>query len=281
VTGLVTSPNARIADQGADTFVLTPDGARRLSGDSAELVRAILQFTAQPKTREQIFSYLEALSGGAIANPQVIDDAIALLTSAGALIPAVERSVTPRGRLLLCVSGAVAAANSPDLALRLIAAGFEVRCALTRDARRFVSPLVLEAVTQQPVARSLWQREVPHIALAEWAQLVVICPASATTISRIATGDCSDLVSAIAVGAHAPRLLVPSMNPGLYAAASVQRNLSLLCDDGFWISHTGPGQELAHAPSLRAPVGGAMPSPGAIVDLACFVAGSSRSEAKD
>jgi flavoprotein len=273
VTGLVTSPNARVADHATGMVVLAPDGsARRLTGDSAELVRAILEFCVAPRTREQILLHLEALSGGAITDARPIDDAIALLTSSGALAAPVERTPAPRGRLLLGISGAVAAANTPDLALRLSAAGFELRIALTRDARRFVSPLVLEAVSGRPVAASLWRGEVPHIALAEWAELVLICPASATTLSRIAAGDCSDLVSAIATGTRAPRLLVPSMNPALYHSPAVQRNLSLLREDGCWLAGTGPGRELAHDPSARAPVGGAMPSAAAVVDLACFVA---------
>jgi Flavoprotein len=274
VTGLVTSPNARIADHATGTFLLAPDGsARQLTGDSAELIRAILDFCVAPRTREQLLQHLEALSGGAIADPRPVDDAVALLTSSGALLSAGERAAPPaRGRLLLCVSGAVAAANAPDLALRLFAAGFELRIAMTRDARRFVSPLVLEAVSGQPVATSLWRREVPHIALAEWAELVLICPASATTISRIAAGDCSDLVSAIAVGARGARLVVPSMNAALYHSPAVQRNLSLLRDDGFWLAGTAPGLVLAHPPAARAPIGGAMPSPAAVVDLACFIA---------
>jgi phosphopantothenoylcysteine decarboxylase len=272
-SGLVATPNARVVDHGEDTYVLGPDGAKQLSDDSAALVRAILQFVAQPRTREEIVSYLEALSGGTIDKPEVIDDAIALLVTSGAVVENLEAAPQPgRGRLLLCVSGAVAAAGAPELAMRLQRAGFELRVALSRDARRFVSTLVLEAVTQQPVPSSLWQREVPHIALAEWAQLVLVCPASATTISRIAGGDCSDLVSAIVVGSRAPKLLVPSMNAALYGAPQVQRNLALLKDDGFWITHAGPGAELAHSPSERAPIGGAMPSHAAVVDLACFVA---------
>jgi len=268
VTGLVTSPNARVAEHASGTFLLAPDGsARQLSGDSADLIRAILHFCGVPRTRPQLIEHLEALSGG-IPNLQVVDDAVALLTMSGALVAAVERPTQARGKLLLCVSGAVAAANTPDLALRLIAAGFEARVAMTRDARRFVSPMVLAAASGQPVATSLFSREVPHIALAEWAELVLICPASATTLSRIATGDCGDLVSAIAVGTRAPRLLVPSMNAALYHSPAVQRNLSTLRGDGFWIAGTVAGVELA----THTPAGGAMPASAAVVDLACFIA---------
>ncbi len=276
---LSTSPFGRVVDHGDDIFVIGADGtAHQLTGDSAELVRAILAFAGAPRTRDQILAHLEALVGAPIESPQTIDEALALLQSAGALAPPPPSlpatTTTAATRLVLGISGAVAASGAPDLITRLLRSGFEVRVAMTRDARRFVSPLVLEATTQHAVYRSLWQSTVPHIQLAEWAQLVLVCPASATTISRIAAGDCSDLVAAIAVGTRAPRLIVPSMNAAMYQSPMVQRNLSRLRDDGCWLAHAGQGEELAHAPAHRAPIAGAMPAHAAVVDLARFVATS-------
>jgi 3-polyprenyl-4-hydroxybenzoate decarboxylase len=267
------SPLARVVDHGEETFLLAPDGsAHALSGDSAELVRAVLSLHDRPRTREEILEALGALTGAPILDPTPVDEALALLDQCGVLSHPRDHAppATPR-RLVLGVSGAVAASGAPDLASRLYGAGFEVRVAMTRDARRFVSPLVLEAVTHQPVQRSLWSGGVPHIQLAEWAELVLICPASATTISRIAQGDCSCLVAAIAVGTRAPILLVPSMNGAMLHSPSVQRNLATLADDGFWIVRGGAGVELAHAPSERAPMAGAMPGAAAVVDLARFI----------
>jgi 2-polyprenyl-3-methyl-5-hydroxy-6-metoxy-1,4-benzoquinol methylase len=179
-----------------------------------------------------------------------------------------------RGRLLLGVSGAVAASGVPELVARLQRIGFAVRCALTANAARFVSPRVLEAVTHAPLARSLWQRDagVPHIDLAEWAELVLICPATATTIARLAAGDCDELVSAIVTATRAPVIVAPSMNPQMLVSPAVQRNLDQLRQDGRWIVAGAVGEEVAHAPSARAPVGGALPSWAAIADLAAFVA---------
>ena len=267
------SPLGRVVDHGGDTFLLAPDGsAHALSGDSAELMRAILGLHDRPRTREEILTGLAQLAGAPIEDPTAVDEALALLERCGVLSH--PREVTPsseRRRLVLGVSGAVAASGAPELAARLLEAGFEVRVAMTREARRFVSPLVLEAVTHQPAHRSLWDPRVPHIQLAEWAELVLICPASATTISRIAQGDCSELVAAIAIGTRAPVAVVPSMNPALRTAPSVQRNLTTLADDGFWIVRGGAGVEMAHAPSERAAAAGAMPAVAAVVDLARFI----------
>jgi hypothetical protein len=271
------SPLARVVDHGEATYLLAPDGtAHALTGDSAELVRAIVSLHDRPRTREEILEALGALTGAPIADPTAVDEALALLDRCGVLSHPREAPLPPspsdaKRRLVLGVSGAVAASGAPELAARLLDAGFEVRVAMTREARRFVSPLVLEAVTHQPVHRSLWDPRVPHIALAEWAELVLICPASATTISRIAQGDCSDLVAAIAVGTRAPTVLVPSMNGAMLQSPSVQRNLATLAGDGFWLVRGGAGVELAHSPTERVPLGGAMPAAAAVVDLARFI----------
>lgn len=256
---------ARIVEKDGALYLLAPGKIHKLEGDSAELIRALLGFLVAPRSREEILSYIDALSGG-LDNPQVVDDALSLLSSAGAIAePRAPKAAS--GRIVLGISGAIAAANAPELASRLMQAGFEVRVALTRDARRFVSPFALEAITQQPVHKTMFHREVPHIVLAEWAQLVLLCPASATTISRIAAGDCSDLVSSIAIASRAPKLLVPSMNAAMLSAPPVQRNLSLLKNDGFWITPSGGAREVA----TGAQVAGGMPSHDAIVDLAAFV----------
>ncbi len=274
----------RVVDHGETTFVLGRDGsAQRLSGDSAALIRAILAFVNRPCTRAELIAHLEAIAEAPIEEPTAVDEAVALLLGAGALVLAPDEEPAPapgRGRLLLCISGAVAAAEAPALVARLLRAGFEVRVALTRAARRFVSPLVLEAATHQPVSLGLWSRDagapVPHIQLAEWAELVLLCPASATTISRIAGGDCSDLVSAVAVSTRAPVMVVPSMNAAMLGAPQVARNLERLREDGCYLVHGGPGEELALPPGRRTPISGAMPAAAAVVDLACFIANQRR-----
>jgi 2-polyprenyl-3-methyl-5-hydroxy-6-metoxy-1,4-benzoquinol methylase len=121
----------------------------------------------------------------------------------------------------------------------------------------------------------VWQRTpetpVPHINLAEWAELVLVCPASATTLSRIVAGDCSDLVSAIVTSiparTGAPVVIVPSMNDAMYASPAVQQNLDTLRAHGRILVHPALGLEVAHAPDARRPLLGPAPPPSAILDI--------------
>ena len=95
---------------------------------------------------------------------------------------------------------------------------------------------------------------MPHVALAEWADLVVVYPASATTIARLAHGDFSDVVAAVALTTRAPVVIVPSMNAEMLEAPAVQRNLDVLRGDGVAIVHGVPGEEAADAPAVRSAV---------------------------
>jgi hypothetical protein len=274
------SHEARLFSRRDELVLVGGNGSgQRLAGDSAELVRAILDLLQVPRTRDEIVRELERLSGGPIARASVVDEALALLRDAQAIDVVSQAPLGPapaRGRLLLGVSGAVAAAGAPELVQRLQHAGFVVRVALTPTAARFVSPRVLEALTHAPVARSLWRRDpanpVPHMRWAEWAELVLICPASATTIARIVAGDCSELVAAIVTATRAPVVIVPSMNGAMYASPAMQRNLEQLRLDGRCVVGCGVGEELADAPEGRVARGGAAPSWSAVVDVAAFVA---------
>jgi SAM-dependent methyltransferase len=108
---------------------------------------------------------------------------------------------------------------------------------------------------------------VPHVNLAEWAELVVVCPASATTLSRIATGDCSDLVAAIVAATRAPVIVVPSMNDAMYGSPAVQSNLAVLRDHGRYVVHPALGIEVAHQPHARASLAGPAPPAGAVIEI--------------
>ena len=97
--------------------------------------------------------------------------------------------------------------------------------------------------------------------------MVVVYPATATTLSRIARGDCSTAVSALAISTQAPVILVPAMNEAMLRAPAVQRNLTQLKQDGFWITHPSIGYEVAETPALRKPAFGAAPPVQAVVDV--------------
>ncbi|MGH7297745.1 MAG: flavoprotein, partial [Polyangiaceae bacterium] len=146
----------------------------------------------------------------------------------------------------------------------LLGRGLRVRVAATPSALRFVSALALEALTHEAVVRSRWPVQVgapvPHLELARWADVVVVYPATATTLSRIARGDCSSVVSALAISARAPVLLAPAMNEAMLDAPSVRRNLAQLRDDGFIVMHPSLGYEVAAAPTDRRLRYGAAPT---------------------
>jgi phosphopantothenoylcysteine decarboxylase/phosphopantothenate--cysteine ligase len=89
------------------------------------------------------------------------------------------------------------------------------------------------------------------VSLAEWADIVLIYPASATTISRIAQGDFSDAVSAVAMTTTAPVVVFPSMNGKMFNAPAVRRNLATIREDGFFVVDPGVGLEIAHLPGER------------------------------
>jgi 2-polyprenyl-3-methyl-5-hydroxy-6-metoxy-1,4-benzoquinol methylase len=107
---------------------------------------------------------------------------------------------------------------------------------------------------------------VPHVNLAEWADLVLVAPASATTIARLAAGDHGELCAAIALGTTAPVVIAPSMNQAMLRSPGVRRNLDRLRDDGFAILHSALGVEVAHAPETRRPMLGPAPPAAAIAD---------------
>jgi len=274
----VRAPVVRIVDHGGSTTVIGPTAVRRFDGDSAALLRAVLEIHARPVGRAQVLAALAARAGlelDAVQLPAApIDELIALLVSDGVLVAAAAAMPRPAGplrRVVLGISGAVAAIDAPAMIRGLHGAGCEVRVALTRNAGKLVSRAALDALTHHAVWSGLWQRDasmpVPHINLAEWAELVVVCPASATTLSRIATGDCSDLVAAIVAATRAPVVVVPSMNDAMYESPAVQANLAVLRDHGRYVVHPATGIEVAHRPNARPSMLGPAPPAGAVIDI--------------
>jgi 3-polyprenyl-4-hydroxybenzoate decarboxylase len=269
-----------IASKGA-LFLPCADGSiKKLEGDSADLASVVLSFcAAAPRSRSEIVEHIRSLAGE-IEDESVIDALLELLTSANALTSppapagaaagadAVRRA---KPRILLGLTGAVASAHAPLTVQLLQARGFEVRVMASESALRFVSRDALEAISGFAVLSSMWQRDVlrvPHIELAEWAEAVVVWPASATTISRIATGDCSELVSAVAIATRAPVLVAPSMNVAMFEAPSVRRNIETLEADGFYVVPPAFAHEVADAPDERRPAIGGAPGPTEIAALA-------------
>ncbi|MDR3387226.1 MAG: bifunctional phosphopantothenoylcysteine decarboxylase/phosphopantothenate--cysteine ligase CoaBC [Rudaea sp.] len=146
-------------------------------------------------------------------------------------------------RILLGVSGGIAAYKAAELTRRLRDAGAEVRVVLTENAARFVTPLTFQALSGQPVRCGLWDESAEaamgHIELARWAQRIVIAPASADLIARLAHGLADDLLTTLCLASTAAVALAPAMNQQMWAHAATQANLTVLRARG--ISVLGPG----------------------------------------
>ena len=140
--------------------------------------------------------------------------------------------------ILLGVSGGIAAYKVVDLASKLTAAGARVKTVMTEAACRFVGPKSFEAVTGSAVFTSLWSKSeehrIKHVSLVDWADIVVVAPATANIIGKIANGICDDLLSAtFCVCWQKPILLAPAMNGNMWNNPIVQRNLKTLKEMGF------------------------------------------------
>ncbi len=141
--------------------------------------------------------------------------------------------------VVLGVCGGIAAYKACDLASKLRQAGAEVRTVMTSAAQRFVSPLTFQSLTHQPVITDLFtpieEWEIEHISLAQKASLIVIAPATANIIGKLACGIADDFLSTIVLATHAPILLCPAMNCEMYANEVVQQNIERLKARGFHV----------------------------------------------
>lgn len=158
--------------------------------------------------------------------------------------------------VLLGVCGGVAAYKAAELCSRLVQSGARVSVIMTESARQFIGAVTFEALTNRPVYSHPFQAaehyQGEHIGLARRASLMIIAPATAQTLARLAHGMADDLMSTTALVMTAPILLAPAMNCDMWNKPAVQRNLQQLQDDGFhlvgpnegWLScgQLGPGR---------------------------------------
>ncbi|MBX2823168.1 MAG: bifunctional phosphopantothenoylcysteine decarboxylase/phosphopantothenate--cysteine ligase CoaBC [Gammaproteobacteria bacterium] len=146
-------------------------------------------------------------------------------------------------RILLGVSGGIAAYKSADLVRRLAEVGAEVRVVMTAGAQSFVTPMTFQALSGYPVHTSLLDPEAEaamgHIELARWADVIVIAPASANTLARLANGFADDLLSTLCLATDAPIVVVPAMNRLMWANTATLDNVQRLEQRG--IKRLGPG----------------------------------------
>ncbi len=135
-------------------------------------------------------------------------------------------------RILLVISGGIAAYKTPELVRALAKCGHAVRCVVTEAALQFVAPLALQAVSNEPVRSALFdldeENRIGHIALADWAELVIVAPATADLLAKMAHGLAGDLASTLLLATRAPVLAAPAMNVNMWNHAATQANLATL-----------------------------------------------------
>ena len=169
--------------------------------------------------------------------------------------------------LLLAVTGGIAAYKSAELCSKLVQGGAKVTVVMTRAARRFVRETTFQALTNRPVYWKLFEpQEHPlgeHIGLARRAELLVIAPATADCLAKLAHGFADDLLSTLYLAFTGPVLVAPAMNSEMWAKPAVQRNVQQLREDGVrfveptpgWLScgQVGPGR-MAEPPEILAAI---------------------------
>lgn len=148
--------------------------------------------------------------------------------------------------VLLCVTGGIAAYKVAALASRLVQAGAGITVAMTRNARRFVGPTTFRGLTGRPVLTSMWRGDDPgameHLRPAERADLLVVAPATANILGKLAGGLADDLVCTLLLAADSPVLLAPAMNTRMWQHPAVQRNVAFLKEHGFTLIGPEPGR---------------------------------------
>uniref|UniRef100_UPI002B6743FC flavoprotein n=1 Tax=Aggregatilinea sp. TaxID=2806333 RepID=UPI002B6743FC len=144
-------------------------------------------------------------------------------------------SVVQDRRIILGVTGSIAAYKAADLASKLTQAGAQVDVIMTDAAQRFITPLAFQAVTGRPVYTSMWTgigeglpTHIAHVGLGEGATLLVIAPATASTLAKLAHGLADDLLSVTALAARCPVVVAPAMDGGMYVHPATQANLDVL-----------------------------------------------------
>ena len=172
-------------------------------------------------------------------------------------------------KVVLGVTGSIAAYKACEIVRLLVKRGDDVRVVMTESAREFVTPLTFQTLSRNPVECDMfasprgWKPE--HVSLADCADLVVVAPATANTIAKMAHGIADDLLSSTLLATEAPIVVAPAMNSGMWASPATRANVSALAARGVRFVEPGDG-ELACGTSGR----GRMAEPSEVV-AACRI----------
>jgi phosphopantothenoylcysteine decarboxylase/phosphopantothenate--cysteine ligase len=179
-------------------------------------------------------------------------------------------NLLPGKRILLGVSGGIAAYKAAALSSRLVQGGALLDVVMTEAARQFITPLTFQALTQRSVYTDMFAipagENIPHIKLAKEADLLIIAPATANTLAKLAVGLADNLLTAVALATDAPLLLAPAMETGMWGHQATQANVATLVERGATI--VGPAT--GHLASGRSGAG-RMAEPDEIVEMAQVV----------
>jgi len=195
-----------------------------------------------------------------------------------------QRVDTVRGsKILLGVTGGIAAYKAAYLVRQLTRSGASVRVVMTRSATEFVTPLTFSALSNAPVGLDLWSRDqttdskvgTRHINLATWCDLMLIAPASANTLAKLAHGYADNLLTVLALACRKRVVLAPTMDADMYVNEATQHNLSVLRERGYDVIPPDVGE---HASGLKGP--GRLPEVESIIAAVDRVLGGSDQDLK-
>ena len=170
--------------------------------------------------------------------------------------------------IVLGITGGIAAYKTPDLVRRLRARGADVQIVMTASAEEFVTETALQAVSGRPVRSNLWDKEaeasMSHIELARWADVVLIAPATAEIMARLASGAAADLLTTLCLATEAPIAIAPAMNHVMWSNPAVQSNRATLEERGIRILGPDHGSQACGETGA-----GRMLDPEAIAEIVC------------
>jgi phosphopantothenoylcysteine decarboxylase / phosphopantothenate---cysteine ligase len=161
--------------------------------------------------------------------------------------PSGKPDTPPGKRILLGLTGGIAAYKSAELCRLLIKDGFDVRVAMTEAASRFITPATMQALSGQPVHTDLWDETVPtamgHIDLSRDRDLIIVAPASADFIGKLASGLADDLLSTLCMARECPLLVAPAMNRQMWESPATRRNIDRIVEDGVIVLGPASGDQ--------------------------------------
>lgn len=147
--------------------------------------------------------------------------------------------------ILLAVTGGIAAYKAIDLTSKLIQYGYDVRVMLSDHAQEFVTPLAFQAISRNPVYTNTFKEENPeeiqHVSLGDWADAIIVAPATANTIAKLSVGIADDLITSTLLATTTPKFVAPAMNVNMYNNPRTKHNMKVLSQDGYYFIEPGSG----------------------------------------